>query len=296
MLGTDGLRSRNDADVEANRCVAAGPPPSVTTVACCCIRYGDETFDRTLIETDLGGGGGLESAPAPPAPPPSVRSSNKPPRDELLETVRSRRGSCNCAWSCSPAAAPDRRLFSSGGGGPDVSRGLRVEPAAMSDVPLNENGLTGDRVGRKRRSRPGSASMGMLALPLIRGLGCTRRRMGGIELAGGGVCGGPPAAGGGSGAGGGERAESAKPNAVDSCESELVPAVFAAVAATPPLEGGTAVLTPPARRPRSSELAFRKSDEEGGGSASDGRAAVGIGGGVADLLRSADGEKWWLPA
>jgi hypothetical protein len=30
----------------------------------------------------------------------------------------------------------------------------------------------------------------MLALPLIRGLGCTRRRRGGFEPGGGGVCGG----------------------------------------------------------------------------------------------------------
>ena len=55
----------------------------------------------------------------------------------------------------------------------------------------------------------------MLALLLIRGLGCTRRRRGGFVPGGGGVCGG-------RGGGGEGSAPGSSLARIDSCESELV--------------------------------------------------------------------------
>lgn len=209
--------------------------------------------------------------------------------------VRSRRGSCNCAWSCSPAAAAVRSpsgVLLANNAAPPASR----EP--LPPPPLKENGLTGERVGKSRRSRRGtaaeSARRGMLALPLIRGLGCTRRRRGGFVPGGGGVCGGR--------GGNGRAAVSTLARTDDSCESKLVAAVFldaaellppnVAAAAEEEEEEDTAGIPPPAGRlPRSSELAFRSS-EGGTGSVWRSKDVEFGGGGVADLPRSEDGEKW----
>lgn len=207
--------------------------------------------------------------------------------------VRSRRGSCNCAWSCSPAAAAVRS--------PVVLASSKAASASCEPLPLppplKENGLTGERVGRNRRSWSGageSARRGMLALPLIRGLGCTRRRRGGFEPGGGGVCGGR---------GGEGKAPLSSLARTDSCESEFVAIVFLDVTKLlPPTaavaedeeeeeEEDAAGIPPPAERlPRSSELAFRSS-EGGIGSVWRSRDVEFGGGGVADLPRSEEGEK-----
>ena len=269
LFGTEGLLSRREEEED------------VEGYWCCCVRNGEALDKEAWIEADLGDGGGCGGLARRPPPARCSSSAGPAKDDDPLEMVRSRRGSCSCAWSCSPAAAAVRS--------PVVLANNAAAASCEPFPPLKENGLTGERVGRNRRSWSGaaeSARRGMLALPLIRGLGCTRRRRGGFVPGGGGVCGGR---------GGEGRAPVSSLARTDSCESELVAAVFLDAVELLPTTAATeedpdAGSPPPAERlPRSSELAFRSS-EGGTGSVWRSRDVEPGGGGVADLPRSEDGE------